>query len=481
MMNSIAGKIFFAMLSLLLITICATGIVTYNQLKENDKAKNFSYLQEKDKNVSDAIDYILSSSYNKITPENLPKVLSEKIYELADINKVDLNIFDLKGNLLLSSRPKEKVPFQSVIKTLALTILNIKNDRLVFRHKKQQEQENISTLSYLFNTELEPVGILHIPYNLNQNSWQKQFYRLLKRYGTLFFIILTSGGFLAWIFSKNITFEIEQVSEKLKDTQLLKHNTPIQYKQSDEIKPLIDAYNSMVNKFNNQSALLAKVEREDAWKLMARQVAHEIKNPLTPMQLSIQNFQRKFDPTDPKIVEKTNDLCSSLLTQVDTISSIANNFSLYARISPNTKGSCSVYQSTKDALEIFDNELVEIEIDNKEAIVNIEKEYYVRILTNLVKNAFESIPYPHTPKIKVHIKTLEKNIRLDVIDNGIGVNPEVASHIFEPNFTTKNSGTGLGLAMVKKLIEEHHGRIYFHNNQDFGSTFTVELPLEVKT
>lgn len=482
MLKSLASKIFIAMILLLLIAIGATTIVTFDQFKENAKNQHLNNLENKEKTVLEALDYIISSYPETVTTENLYHVLDKEMLALANINDATINIFTPMGDVLTSSRPKENILLLKEIKPLIIQRLSKKNHKLIYKHQKNKNEKasTISSLSYIYNINLEPIAVLHIPYTHTDESWQKQFTKLLSKYSLLLTVIVLSGGIMAWFFSKKITSEIDLVSEHIKNIQLVKSNKPIAYDSDDELKPLVDAYNSMVFKFNEQSKQLARVEREDAWRLMAKQVAHEIKNPLTPMQLTVQNFQRKFDPKDEKITEKVDDLCNSLLTQIQTISVIANNFSEFSKISPKKTDVIAAHEVIKNTLDIFDGKSITYATDNPNTQLNLSKDYLVRIITNLVKNALQAIPRGTQPNIQVRLSSSQTKTTITVKDNGTGIKQEIAYKIFEPNFTTKNSGTGLGLAMVKKIIEDYDGRIYFNNNLSIGSTFTIEFP-KVKT
>jgi nitrogen fixation/metabolism regulation signal transduction histidine kinase len=224
--------------------------------------------------------------------------------------------------------------------------------------------------------------------------------------------------------------------------------------------------------------MLAQSEREQAWREMAKQVAHEIKNPLTPMRLTVQSFQRKFDPEDPNLQQKLSDYSKTLIQQIDTMSSVASAFSNFASMPAQQNETLNVVEVVEFSLEIFNEEALHFECDEKEIITVMDRTHLIRIITNLVKNAIQAIPENQEEKsIVVAVKRVNDMVNITVKDNGIGIEPSYIEHIFEPKFTTKNSGMGLGLGIIKNIIENYKGTITFETELGKGTTFTVSLPI----
>jgi nitrogen fixation/metabolism regulation signal transduction histidine kinase len=247
---------------------------------------------------------------------------------------------------------------------------------------------------------------------------------------------------------------------------------------SKEINLLIRAYNGMVDELEESAIKLAQSEREEAWREMAKQVAHEIKNPLTPMRLTVQSFQRKFDPNDPDLKQKLNDYSKTLIQQIDTMSSVASAFSNFASMPAQQNETLNVVNVVELTLDIFNEDYIVFESEEKKIISKMDRAQLIRVITNLVKNAIQSIPENQTEKtILVSVKKEENNVLILVKDNGIGIETENIDRIFEPKFTTKNSGMGLGLGIIKNIIENYKGSITFETEQGEGATFTVSLPI----
>jgi nitrogen fixation/metabolism regulation signal transduction histidine kinase len=234
----------------------------------------------------------------------------------------------------------------------------------------------------------------------------------------------------------------------------------------------------MVDKLEESATMLAQSEREQAWREMAKQVAHEIKNPLTPMRLTVQSFQRKFDPEDPDLKQKLNDYSKTLIQQIDTMSSVSSAFSNFASMPAQQNETLNVVEVVEFSLEIFNEEYLHFESKEEEIITIMDRTQLVRIITNLVKNAIQAIPEEQEQKsILVAVKRGETMVNITVKDNGIGIEIENRNRIFEPKFTTKNSGMGLGLGIIKNIIENYKGTITFESQPGKGTTFIVSLPI----
>ena len=235
----------------------------------------------------------------------------------------------------------------------------------------------------------------------------------------------------------------------------------------------------MIDELEESVKKLATSQREQAWREMAKQVAHEIKNPLTPMRLTVQSFQHKFDPSDPDVLKKVNEYTKTLIQQIDTMSSIASAFSDFAKMPAQKLEVLNVVEVVELALDIFPESDIKFISKKSEIIANFDRSQLIRIITNLVKNAVQSIPENRPPKISIYLYSEQNDVVIEVHDNGIGVPKEIEDRIFEPKFTTKTSGMGLGLPMIKNMIDTYNGRINFSSIIDKGSQFTVRFPKQI--
>jgi two-component system, NtrC family, nitrogen regulation sensor histidine kinase NtrY len=232
----------------------------------------------------------------------------------------------------------------------------------------------------------------------------------------------------------------------------------------------------MIDELEESAVKLATSEREQAWREMAKQVAHEIKNPLTPMRLSVQSFQRNFDRNDPEIEHKVDEYSNTIINQIDTMSSIASAFSNFAKMPAQQSETLNVPKIVKLALDIFNENYIEFKCDKEEILAKFDRTQLIRVVTNLVKNATQALQDVEDPHIIVNVEEEENMVCISVSDNGSGISEENKAKVFEPKFTTKSSGMGLGLAMVKNLVETYNGSISFVSKQNKGTIFNVRFP-----
>jgi nitrogen fixation/metabolism regulation signal transduction histidine kinase len=263
----------------------------------------------------------------------------------------------------------------------------------------------------------------------------------------------------------------------MKGTRLEKSNQKIKLVGASlEVSALVESYNSMIDDLEESARKLATSERKQAWREMAKQVAHEIKNPLTPMRLSVQSFQQKFDPKDPGVHKKVEEYSKTLIQQIDTLSSIASAFSNFAKMPVQKLELLNVVEVVELALDIFPDNDIEFTSNESQINVDFDRSQLIRIITNLVKNAIQSIPVDRSPQISIIISSNDTDVVIQVKDNGNGITESIERKIFEPRFTTKTSGMGLGLPMIKNIIETYNGSISFSTLIGEGSEFTVRFP-----
>lgn len=466
-------RIFLVMILVVVSTIFAMGLITFYQYIRIAEEYNNKRLERKEQLIIETFDYLISNRNTK--PEEVKNKIGNKIYEISDINNIDINFYSLDGKYILGNKlPNPKTEF---VPKEILKNLNVNNDRIEVINKLPNSEESFTSVyRYLYNNDYQPITIINFPFLHDEAFLKKDFYSLLYRYLVIMLIVLIVSGIFSWFFSLTLTRKIKDIAYRLRDTGALTHNRPLLYNYIDEVSPLVKAYNIMLNKFREQTDALVKKEKDNAWQEMARQVAHEIKNPLTPMRLEIQSFQLRFNPGDPQIHEKLDSLTRSLIQQIDTIASIAGAFSDFAKMPVKKDEKLNVIEVAKISLEIFPSQQISLDTLDELVILNIDPNLLNRILTNLIKNAFQSIPEERTPHIIVKIRQDIRMVYFSVIDNGNGIPEEIKSKIFTPQFSTKTSGSGLGLAIIKKLIEEYNGSITFMSEEGKGTIFKFEIP-----
>ena len=396
------------------------------------------------------------------------------------INSIEINIYSLEGKLLKSS--KESFSVDKVSPPVPKYILKLVRSSIEKRYvdiKTIDGVKNRSSYSQIKDDKFKPLGILNLPYLEDDGFYENELNSFLIRLGQVYSFMLIVAFALAYFLSTYITKSLKTISDKLSETSLNQKNEKIMLEASSkEINLLIKAYNAMVDELEISAIKLAQGEREEAWREMAKQVAHEIKNPLTPMRLTVQSFQRKFDPNDADVKQKMKDYSETLIQQIDTMNAVASAFSNFASMPAQQNETLNVVEVVELAMDIFNEEYIVFEKDAPEIISKIDRTQLIRIITNLVKNAIQSIPEQQENKaISVKVKKVSDNVLIIVKDNGIGIQPKDINRIFEPKFTTKSSGMGLGLGIIKNIIENYKGTITFDTEFGKGTTFTVSLPI----
>jgi len=470
----LSQRIFVAMFLIILFTSVSILVITVISFREQNRVFAENLLKDKEREVIGAIDYELDRYPNLATGQNIYDVLENVILGISDVHKTDINVFDVRGNLMLTTEPKT-VPTR-VLPQRVLDSLSRNLEYLEIPVNVGKGKNVLTTYRYINNFRNQPVAIINLPYKSDNPLLEKNMHTLLNRFGGIMVFILVVGGVMSWWMANQITRKIEIIANKIKQTDVVIHNKPISYKNKDEIRPLVDSYNEMLKKLNHQSNLLALTEREEAWREMAKQVAHEIKNPLTPMRMMIQNYVRKYNPNDPNSTEKLKDLSDTLVTQIDTMSAIAEAFSDFARMPLRKDEKIDVVDTIQTALEIFPENDIMFNPSVDKLNLNFDKIYLIRIITNLVKNAIQAIPGDRSPEISVGLQKIKDRVIIRVSDNGVGIPPQLGEKIFEPKFTTTTGGMGLGLAMVKKIVEDYNGEIRYQSEENRGTEFIIKIP-----
>ena len=479
-MLSLRIRIFLSMIVLILIASILMASISVIQFKNEARNYHQERLERKEDAVKEHINYILSNTTYPLTEKNLPLIFKDKIHELSDIHNVEINIYSLEGNLLKSSKASFSV--DSISPPIPKYIIKLVQSSIEKRYvdvKSVDGVKNRSSYTQIKDDKFKPLGILNLPYVDDDSFYENEIQEFLIRLSQVYFFMLIIAFALAYFLASYITQSLKTISDKINETSLNQKNEKIVIEaNSREINSLIKAYNDMVDKLEESATMLAQSEREQAWREMAKQVAHEIKNPLTPMRLTVQSFERKFNPEDPDLKQKLNDYTKTLIQQIDTMSSVASAFSNFASMPAQQNETLNVVEVVEFSLDIFNEEYLQFESEEEEIITVMDRTQLVRIITNLVKNAIQAIPDEQAEKsIVVTVKRFENNVTISVKDNGIGIELENTEHIFEPKFTTKNSGMGLGLGIIKNIIENYKGTITFETQYGKGTTFIVSLPI----
>ncbi|GEM56247.1 two-component sensor histidine kinase [Flavobacterium branchiophilum NBRC 15030 = ATCC 35035] len=468
------------MIVLIIVASVLLASISIVQFQNEAKVYHQERLDRKEDAIKENINYVLSNTTYPLNASNLKSIFKDKIHELSDIHNLEINIYSLNGKLLKSSKSTFSV--DAVAPPIPKYILKLVQSSIEKRYvdiKTINGLKNRSSYSLIKDDKFKPIGILNLPYVEDDSYYEKELSNFLIRLAQVYTFMLFVAFIVAYFLSSYITKSLKTISDKLSETSLSQKNEKIMLEaNSKEINLLIKAYNGMVEELEISAQKLAQSEREEAWREMAKQVAHEIKNPLTPMRLTVQSFQRKFDNNDPYLKQKLHDFSETLIQQIDAMSSVASAFSNFASMPAQQNETLNVVEVVSLSLEIFNEEYIYFESEFESIVSKMDRTQLVRIINNLVKNAIQAIPENQEEKsIFVSVKKEKSSVLIAVKDNGTGIETKDVDHIFEPKFTTKSSGMGLGLGIIKKIIENYKGSITFDTHIGIGTTFTVTLPL----
>ncbi len=446
------------------------------------------YLEKNKTQLTEKVQSVLIELEQKLggKSELNTSIYDEMTYYLVKFSNVfytDINLYSVDGELLASSRPEiyDRGLISKQMDTDAYKEIHLQK-KSTFTHN-----ENIGSLNYLStyvpfrNNKNKILAYLNLPYFAKQNELENElsaFYTsLINIYGLLFLIT----AIIAVFFANYISEPVRIIKNKIGALQLGKSYDLIEWQSNDEIGALVSEYNKKVVELEKNAKLLVKSERESAWREMAKQVAHEIKNPLTPMKLSIQHLQRLAKDDSENLNERIERTTKTLIEQIETLTKIADEFSSFAKMPKANEEKINLIPIIETTIDLFNEENVLITFNTTNASeINIvaDKDEISRVFNNLIKNSIQAIPENVQGQIEVNISQNESTILIEIKDNGSGISEELNDKIFVPNFTTKSTGMGLGLAMVKKIIENADGEIWFETKQNLGTSFFIEFPLQ---
>jgi nitrogen fixation/metabolism regulation signal transduction histidine kinase len=405
------------------------------------------------------------------------------LLNLSNTYFTDINIYNYNGILLASSRDqifKEGMISEQISPTSAQKLMTDKKSFFI-------ERENIGSYTFLSaytpvrNIDNHILGYLNLPYFAKQEEIRREISGLITAFANIYILMIVLTIMLALLLSRYITKPLQLIGNQFSRIKIGDKNAKIEWKRKDEIGRLVDEYNLMIDKMEKSADLLARSERESAWRQMARQVAHEIKNPLTPIKLSMQLLMRAWNDKAPDWDTRLKRFSQTLIMQIDTLSSIATEFSDFAQMPEPQIQQFDVIPLVQQSATLFRDQShsnIKFKTELKECIIKADPNQILRVFNNLMKNALQAIPADRTGLIIINLSTSDKSCVISFKDNGTGIPKESQTRIFSPNFTTKTGGMGLGLAMVKTIIDNLSGSIWFETTPGEGTTFYVSLPLQ---
>ena len=469
-----------SIVSVIVVSFLLIGVTTLSYIKSLNNNKNYDNLREKAHSVLIELEHKLASE-EQLTPE-IYDYLSILLIKFSNVFFSDINLYDIDGKLIASSRPQifEEGLISDRINARAFEAMADKKLSNFIQKERICSYEYLSAYVPFRNEKNKLIAYLNLPYFAKQDELRQEISTFLVAFINIYVILIAISIFIALLVSNYISRPLKLIKEKISQLRLGKSNEKIEWERKDEIGDLIIEYNRMIDELARSAELLAKSERESAWREMAKQVAHEIKNPLTPMKLNIQHLRKAWHDKTSDWEERLNKFSDTLIEQIDSLSSIASEFSDFANMPKTEVEKIELSENIKNSIELHKNyENIRIEYltdGNTPYHVLADKKQILRVFNNLIKNSVQAIGRNKIGWIKISIEKQNDLYLIKVSDNGSGISKEQGEKIFIPSFTTKTSGMGLGLSMVKSIVLSAGGTISFTSEPDEGTTFFITLP-----
>jgi two-component system nitrogen regulation sensor histidine kinase NtrY len=479
-------KLQLSFIGILLFSFILTGVVVTSLTINEYRSKHYDTIREKLNSIYIELDNSLANEKNLSNDwrNSSYASLNELLVSLSNIFNTDINLFDLTGHLMATSR--EEIFYRNLTSRRMNIIALINVETLTKSEYIQTERvgrmDYLSVYVPLYNADNKVLAYLNLPYFRMQSILAREISNLVVVVinFTLLLILVTMG--FAVFLGGRLTSPLLMLGDGLASVKLGKKVEHLSYNGTDEIAELVNQYNRMVDELEESTHKLANSEREHAWREMAKQIAHEIKNPLTPMKLNVQQLVKSWKDGPVRFKERLEDFARNQVEYIDSLSAIASAFSSFAKMPGTNPVDINLLEQIKTTLELFrntDNVTFWVRWPHESKVfIYADKEHLNGIFSNLFKNSIQSIPAGRKGLIKVSLEIVRDKIIASVADNGSGIPEALQNKLFTPNFTTKSSGMGLGLSIVKRYVEGANGRIWFESEADKGTTFHIEFPLK---
>ena len=477
---SFGNRLQLVMIPIILVSFAVISSITIFYIQKLNEDKNHDQLERLAISLQTEFEHKLSAE-NDLSMVNVD-YLNSLLVKFAKVFDTDINIYHINGQLLATTRQE----------IFDYSLLSNQLNPHAFNYLRKEHQslyiakENIGGLVYssayvpFHNKNGESIAFLNLPYFAHEEVLQTEISSLLLALMNVYTLVIVLSVLVILLVSNYVSRPISMLKERLQAVGMGKANQKIEWHGIEEFDALVEEYNKMIDALAISSGKLAKSERETAWREMAKQVAHEIKNPLTPMKLSVQYMMRTYDAHDPNQKDKIFSLSNTLIEQIDTLANIASAFSDFATMPKSINELQEVNSIIRSAMELFKEEdKINIQLNsNQEYWAFIDKKQWLRVFNNLIKNSIQAVEGENEVTIIIDMQSVDNKLYIKFSDNGKGIPEEMKDLIFVPNFTTKSKGAGLGLAMVKSIINNSEGSIRFESKANMGTTFFIELPLQ---
>lgn len=477
--TTFSSRLQWMIVLIILVIFFVAGIIAVYNMSSLNANKNEEIVSEKAHSLIVELEHKLGD-YD-VLGRNNEAYLTELVLRFSRVFFTDLNIYSLEGKLLSTTRPQifEKQLVSDRMDAQAYYGLSLENNSFLLHTETIGQMNFLSAYIPVRNSNNKVIAYLNLPFFARGNELNREISSFLSTFINIYMLIILFTVLITILLSNYVTHPLRMIKDKLRTIKLGTTNEKILWKRRDEIGDLVFEYNRMIEELAFKAELLARNEREMAWREMAKQVAHEIKNPLTPMKLSTQYLEKAWGDKAADFDERLKRFAQTMTEQIDSLSDIATAFSNFGKMPESTVVRICLNDVLSSVVTLYRSEEYDISLHMPDTALYVmaDESQMLRVFNNLIKNAQQAFVPDRRGNVDVLLKSEKGKAMVVISDNGSGISPDLQKKIFQPNFTTKSSGTGLGLAMVKNILDGFGGRITFVSIEGNGTTFNVELPL----
>jgi signal transduction histidine kinase len=477
---SLTRRIQSIVILLLLVSMSAIGYTSTRLVTAQFESDNKRELEEKTQIILGELG--AEFTHEEIFDDSRRDLINLKLKEYARLFNTPISLFDKDGRLFTTSETKLYDLGLAAGLVNPYAYAQLKNNRSSSEpvYEKAGSLTYVSFYTPVISKKSDLLGFINLPYFARQSALVDELSGIISALANVYVLLFVLSILAGLILAGYITQPLRLIQQQIANISLGKKNEKITWNSNDEIGRLVAEYNDMLVKLEESANLLAQSERESAWREMARQVAHEIKNPLTPMKLNLQYLQHVMKSDDVAFKEKFEKSANAIIEQIDALASIATEFSNFARLPSASLKPIPLSEIIETSVQLFKEDFrvnIVNTVSGSECMVKGDREQCLRVFNNVLKNALQAVESSHAPRIEITMRAAEdpEKLVISVSDNGCGISEREKENIFRPNFTTKTTGSGLGLSMVKNIMEGFEGRIWFESEEGNGTTFFLEF------
>lgn len=473
---NLTSKLLISFISLMVLCFGAIFYLALSYTQEKYKEKQRTEIGLKKNYIQSALQE--KYYWTQKLDSTMTNVLNFDLQDLSYTYHTDINVYDNRGMLVGSSQPA--IFAKNLVSKSISPRPYFADDPNISQYEHIGKLEYLATYADFYNGDFLQIGYISIPQFLSNDEYKSEAQSFFVVLVHISLIVIVLFILISILIGRRLTAPLTIVENRLKAIRLGKENKKIDYKSNDEVGQLVSQYNRTVEELERSAQMLASSERDTAWKMMARQVAHEINNPLTPMKLTIQQLQRTKKMNSEQFDAYFEKSTATLIEQIENLTRIAGSFSSFARLPEPNFDKVDVAKNIAMVVQLFSNNNENIEVNYTGAEEGVyaftDREQLIQVFNNLLKNAVQAIPDDRVGKIRVRLRKTERDIFVSFEDNGKGISDEIKEKLFVPNFTTKSTGMGLGLAISQNIIRASKGEISFESKENSGAIFIVRLP-----